>query len=350
MSRPPNSTLIIQNASSLAVVGIDTQFFNVNELLRGIKNIPDGHHFFHYSEVSESGESMRYGKWFHFSDGNIITVDFSEDYCRFTANINMPHSLSTDYAYMVNYPEDIDNWIKLTKFVDMEAIEEYVPSKDVPISTATPLKEENMVLLETLKDRDPSQKFEDQEGNELKYTIVQFKLPGPRSQNSEAEVTKNSLEKSWYLSELFGHDPELLLAEIQLAFLHFIILGNLCSCTQWLSLLKLILMSPKYLLAHLKFGVDFLALLLAQLGRLPVEYMNAPGLEVINMKEYTDIMENLSYIRISDARWDEIKALNKSKFGIELSFIKKVDADNFEVYDLDCYDEEDEDAPAVVMG
>lgn len=349
MSRPPQTTLVLANASGLSIVGIDTQFFMANELIRGIKVIPNGHHLFHYSESTESGEAMRYGQWFHCNDGDIITVDFSEDSCVFTYNVNPTPTLSADYAYMVAYPENIEVWTKLTKYVDSEAIWEYCPHSNVPISTATPLKEENMVLLETLRSRDASQKYEDQSDKELKYTIVQFRLAGPRSRNDEVEVTQNSLEKSWYLEELFGHDHELLLAEIQISYVHFVILGNLCSCTQWLTLLKLVLMSARFLLGNLRFAVDFLALLLAQLDKLPVEYLNGLGVDVVDVKTYVEIMENLSYVNINDDTRRKIADLSKSKFGIDLSFHKNTDSDNFEVYDMNDYDEDDEDAPAIVM-
>lgn len=349
MSRPPQTTLILRNVSNLSIVGIDTQFFMTNELLRGIKVIPDGHHFFHYSESTESGADMRYGQWFKCNDGNIISVDFSEDSCVFTYNINPTPTLTSDYAYMVAYPENIDTWTKLTKHVDSEAIWEYCPHANIPISTATPLKEENMVLLEMLQTRDDSQKFEDQDDKELKYTIVQFRLAGPRSRNDEVEVTQNSREKSWYLAQLFGHDPELLLAEIQISYIHFVVLGNLCSCTQWLTLLKLVLMSAKFLLGNMRFAMDFLGHFLAQLDKLPVEYINSMEVQVVDMKTYVEIMENLSYIRINDDTWKKIRELSRSKFGIELSFHKKIDSDNFEMYDMNDYDEDDEDAPAIVM-
>lgn len=349
MSTPQKTTLIIQNIDTLAVVGLDLLFFNVNELLRGIKLIPPGIHFFHYSASTEKGDSIRYGKWFQCSDGDIITVDYSEDTCNFIHNVNVPPTLGSDYAYMVPYPGDTTKWAELTRYVDMEATEEYIPAGESPITTATPLKEENMVLIEALKARDPNQQFEDQDGKELRYTIVQFKLRGPDDGSIVAERTANSLEKSWYLVHLFGHDPELLLGEIQLSFVHFIILGNLCSCTQWLTLLKLVLMSASFLGRHPKFGQEFLGLLLAQLDNLPVEYMSTSGMGVVSMKEYTDIMENLSYIRIDDGLWGKIKVMSRRKFGIGLQFAKEVDANNFEVFDLADYDEDDEDAPAVLI-
>lgn len=349
MSRPPQTTLVLGNVSSLTIIGIDTQFFMANELIRGIKVIPEGHHFFHYSESTETGEAIRYGHWFSCDDGDIISVEFSEDSCVFTHNANPIPTLSTDYAYMVAYPESLETWTKLTKYVDAEALWEYCPPANIPILTATPLKEENMVLLETLHSRDSNQKFEDQTDKELKYTILQFKLSGPRSSSDEVEVTRNFLEKSWYLTQLFGHDPELLLAEIQISFLHFIILGNLCSCTQWLMLLKLVLMSSRFLLGNMKFAQEFLGLLVLQLDKLPTEYMSSLDIGVVDMKTYTEVMEDLSYIRINDITWSKIRELNRHKFSFDLSFHKKIDADNFEVYDMDDYDEDDEDAPAVVM-
>lgn len=345
MSRPPKTTLILSNLQSNTLIGIDTHFFTVNELLKGIKLIPEGIHLFHYSESAESGESMRYGKWFQCKDEDILTVELGDESCHVTANVNAPPNLSEEYSYMVKYPET-KNWEELVNFVDSEAVEEYTPDQNFPISTATPLKEENMVLLDILRERDPKQKFQDQEGQELNYTILQNKLTGPITGDRESSTTQNSLDKSWYLQQLFGHDPELLLAELQLLFVHFIILGNLCSCTQWLSLMKLVLLSSKYLKENVKFSMEFLDLLRAQLTSLPSEYISS-GMEVVDMEVYLAVMENFSYI-FSGEKWGDIKNLNQTRFGITLEFSKEVDADNFEVYDLNDYDENDEDAPAVV--
>lgn len=342
MATPPLTTLIL-NSSPFSVVGIDTQFFEVNALLRGIKLIPKGVHLFHYSESTQDGVSMRYGRWFECKDGDIVSVDFSEEKCQFTVNVNPPATLAADYAFMVVYPEDSAVWTSLSKFVDSEAIDEYVPANNTPISTATPLKEENMVLVETLRERDPKQTFEDQTGKELRYTIVQFRLRAAES-HSDRDITQNSLEKSWYVTQLFGHDPELLLAEILISFVHFVVLGNLCSCTQWLTLLRLVLMSPQFLHHHRGFGADFMALLHAQLEKLPREYM--AGLQVVGMQTFAEVMENLAYI--NDSTWSSISEVNQRRFGLEIS-PKNVDANNFEVYDMEDYDEDDEDAPAVIM-
>ena len=69
--------------------------------------------------------------------------------------------------------------------------------------------------------------MEDQSDKELRYTIIQFKINKENTESVE-EVTENYLDKSWYLSQLYGNDIELMFGELQLSFINFVILGNFC--------------------------------------------------------------------------------------------------------------------------
>lgn len=345
MSRPPNGTLILSllPESSESVIGIDTQFFNVNNLLKGIKLIPPGIHFFHYSDSTDDGKSIRFGWWFSCKEGEVIHATWDSSQNQFNVSESIPSDFGPIYNYMVKYPED-QSWKVLAGHIDMESVEEYSPT-DV-VSTATPLKEENMVLMEILCARDPHQKFQDQTGKELCYTILQFNLRGPASKGSEADVTRLALDKSWYLLELFGHDLELLLAELEMSFVHFVVLGNLCSCTQWCSLMRLVLLSGDFLRKNGPFASVFLNTVASQIEKLPEEYM---GLEVVDLKDYVGIMENLAHVfGPGNPEWNRLKFVNK-RFNFDLTVLQsKFDKDNFEVYDMNDFDDDDENAPAIV--
>lgn len=343
MSQPPLGTLILSNLINDVVIGIDTHFFNVNNLLKGIKLIPPGTHLFHYSDSVYEGTAIRCGRWFTIKEGEVLHAVWNESLASFNFESSIPMDFGEIYNYMVKYPTN-DSWTQVASYIDTESLEEYNPEL---VSTATPLREENMVLIEILRAKDPKQQFEDQTSEELRYTILQFQLAGPRNEDSHAEVTRNALDKSWYLLQLFGHDLELLLAELQISFIHFVVLGNMCSCTQWCNLLRLVLMSRDFLEKNVKFAETFLNIVSAQLLLMPEDYM---GLEVIDMKDYVAIMENFSHTFLSTSfrPWEKVKAVNK-RFNLNLGLLQsKFDEDNFEVYNMEDYDEGDEDAPALV--
>lgn len=351
MSRPPKATLVLSSIESLgkdAVIGIDTQFFTVNTLLRGIKLVPAGIHLFHFSNSINDGTSVRFGWWFECKESDIFCVDWSEDKCSFKPQATVPPELGDMYQHMVGYPEDPIVWHRLTNYIDTEAIEEYTPGQEIPVTTATPLNEENMLLLDILLSRDPHQKIEP-DSEQLRYTIIDHKSSGVGSNAQVSQVTESARDRSWYLRKLFGHDLEILLAELQLCFVHFVVLGNLCSCTQWLSLMKLILMSSSFLSENQKFGEQAVSVIIAQLQKLPPDYISPDlDLAVVDLAIYFDVMENFYHSFGNSRMWAALRDANRP-FGITLNFHSLFDEENFEVYNIKEYDADDEDAPAIVQ-
>lgn len=402
VSTPPQTTIILhgipKDAAGQWLLGIDSQFFNVNELLNGIKLIPEGIHLFHYSIPVTSADdtksapdqklissSLRFGFWFECKDSDVLLVcwdtvleklvvvnpDEEMERLNYTKALL---SLGDIYPMMVSYPEDKGKWDRLTNFIDFEILEDFLPQATETysgeISTVMSSREENMVLLDVLKAKSPGQQYEDQSNAELKYTIFEFKRPRDDSQGIE-QTTENYLDKSWYLKELYGHDLEFLLGELQLSFLNFVILGNFCSSVHWCNILKLVLMSAKFMVQSQGFSIKFLDIFRDQLHILPKEYLvdEVGGNNFINIKTYADIMENFAKDIIPSWRennanccgkmkmggmvlekWSNIVILHQQRFGIDLNTLgaASVDENDIEVYDLDQYDENDEDAPAIV--
>lgn len=330
-----------------AAIGVDTQFFTVTNFLKGIKNIPPGLHLVHYSESVETGSSIRYGWWIQFEEGEVKTIKWHEDDAEIVSELRLGSDFGDAYQFMVDCPEDHHKWHRLSNFVDSEALEEYIPTDPNGVSTATPLKEENMVLLDILSRKQPLDAFEDQTSKELRYTIVERSKRRSLEQ-TVAQVTEDALDRSWYMSSLFAHDVDLFLAELQIAFIHFIVLGNLSSYSQWMSLLQLVLKSKSFVLGNAKFSENFLKVFLAQIETIPSEYlMDTLEVQVVDLKSYVGVIDSLEEV-MAGPDWARIKQLNLSRFGMEFSSTSKFDSNDFEVYDMENYDENDEDAPAII--
>lgn len=386
MSRPPNSTIVFLNLpvqSSSWLMGIDFQFFNLNRVFKGIKLIPDGVHLLHYSEAlpepdtsdkENAVSSLRYGHWIECKEGFVHIFFWDEESHRLVMveqNL-LDYSkgmarLGDDYKYMVAYPGDADEWAKLTNMIDLEVIEEYLPTENGSglVSTIMPSREERIALTEILNRNQPTSGTaavkEDEE--EINYTIIQHDKH--RKDRTGQELTDDHFDKSWYLQELYGHDNELLIAELQLAFVSFVAVGSFCSGTQWLSLAKLVLTSKSFLDRSKNFFLTFLGTLHLQLIKLPPELL-VDELNLhnqLNIKIYVEVMENFSNIFDNmngdccgkmklngnlQNIWHNIVATNQ-KFGIDLKQLKRlVDEENFEVFNLEDYDENDEDMPVIV--
>ncbi|WPK24339.1 hypothetical protein PUMCH_001609 [Australozyma saopauloensis] len=349
---PPNGTLIFHYPEDLgpdAVIGIDTQFLTAQGILKGIKLIPPGLHLFHFSRSISQGDCLRYGWWFFIEEGQVLSVDWSEEQSVFTI-IPADNSVGELYPLMIEYPETHALWNELTKFVDTEALEEYIPTPPEPISTATPLLEENMVLAELLKKRQPTLKLESQEHKELKYTILQEKQQAPQKMGEE--LTRSALDRSWQFEQLFGHDKDLFLAELQLTLIHFVVLGNLCSCTQWSTLLYLILRCESFLRANPLFTSDLLSLMSTQLTLIPTEYIDELLVsQIVDVSKCRLAIEYLAdfvpQLPSLYAPWQKLKFVAQRKLSME-KVGSIFDKNNFEIYDLGQHDADDEDAPAIV--
>lgn len=391
MSRPPLTTLVLEGIPPKAtewLMGIDSQFFLVSQLLRGIKSIPSGIHLFHYSVPTE-GLSLRYGYWFDCIEGDLFVVRWDQDDEKLIMNNPreatdkhelLNHSKVADqlgdiYSRLIEYPENANNWFgNLANYIDFEILMEFLPYKGSneiyveEINTMMPSKEENLILADTLLKKDPNTKIEDQSNNELKYTIIEFMKNRHQKEQKVETITQEYLDKSWYLEELFGHDHELLFGELQLAFLNFVILGSFCSGLQWLNLLKLLQSCDGFIKRNQTFALNFLKIFESQLNLLPPEYLSVDSFNSIDLQSYVKVMEGFSQTVFLESSWNNgdccgrmklggliiekwinIKIIHKSRFGIDLNALKERDNDGeFEVYNLSDYDENDEDAPAIV--
>lgn len=405
-SKPPQNTLVFENLPSKAnlnlwLMGIDTQFFNINNIFRGIKLIPPGIHLFHYSippgdESPQSNgipseaisSSSRFGIWLDCKDNDVLILRWDDESERL--NIIDPNkdeeqlnyskclgSIGDIYPFMVSYPENSLKWFNfLINYIDFEVIQEFVPcDNDMysgDITSMMPSKEENMVLLDALQKVNPGtlSSLEDQTDKELKYTIIQFKISKENTE-SVKEVTENYLDKSWYLNQLYGNDIELMLGELQLSFINFVILGNFCSGLQWLNIIRLILMSRKFIKSSQKVALDFLTVFQHHLEQLPKEYLidDLALNNLLDLQKYILVLENFARdifpkdtwdlngccgkMKLSGfikEKWQRILNINKSKFNIDFEKLgqRNIDENEIEVYDLNDYDENDEDAPAIV--
>lgn len=309
---PPLGTLCVELNGVSGTIGIDLHYFNVEGFFKGIKGIPAGMHLFHYS--LRNGP-VRWGRFVEVKEGQVLSVEYDKSSERFR-KAALP-DVGEFYKYMVEYPGS-GCWLQLTGYIDGDIVDQFCPPE---VSTATPLKEENMVLLDVLKLRDPSQRFDSQHGHELEFTILQFDLV-------QGDRTASLMDKLWYMAQLY--EEAVFFGELQLAFVLFVCLGNVCASAQWMSLLKLALMCGRLRGSFYRVFTD---LWRRQLETLPREY-----LEMLDVDALRAICTNMSHL----PHWDE---LEEAVASVGLRVKTPQYADGFEVWD---FASDGEYSPAIV--
>lgn len=393
IAKPPKVTLVFNNIDfggllKGCTLGIDLLFFNVNDLVKGIKLITPGLHLLHYSLNLKAAEEykatnntlnftdeVRYGYWFDSKENDVLIVQWNDDLKRLefvhmldeTEQLNVTkclNELGNLYPMMITYPENGNDWSHLTNFLNFDIVEDYIsclqPGITVELCSSSASYEENLEDIEITNQRVPLNSKNLINHDELRYTVIDLrKSAKDRDMN---KVTNSFLNKTWYLREIYNGNKYLILAEVQLTFLNFILLGNFSSCLQWLKLLKLLLMCSSLLKTEMQYSFDFLKAFRSQLRVLPEEYLLDKNFDnnVIDVKSYTEIIENfnsdifsLSYDEVlmkdeSKNLWRSIIELHRDKFGLDFSKISTgMDENNMEVFDIEDYDEDDENAPAI---
>lgn len=385
MSKPPNSTILLEggiggDGKGDWLIGIDLLFFTVTNKFYGIKNIPLGIHLFHYSKVEAS--SVRYGVWFECVEGDIVVLRWDSnkemfavlkqddgdgdvqllDYSKALAE------LGDAYSYMTNFQTNEKDWKfwkdSLVNHVDLDVLER-VLGEDTPLEVSTIMasRQENDILREVLRKGGAtvSEKVgvleEELAEGELCYTQIHFKLT--QSGSVGADVTRDYLDKTWYVNEIFP-DREYLLGEFQASFVHYVIFGNYCSMVQWLNMLKLMLMSSSFVLTSKSFSLNFLSIYYSQLMKLPREYLIGGDADeiLIDLKTYVEIIENfMEFFKEWDSKlccgklklqgmvkqkWDEIINLHKKLFDIDFSKITNSTTD-------DIFNKDDEEEGPIIV-
>lgn len=297
MSTPPQCTFVLSNIPSTFTLGIDLQFFNSNDLLKGIKLIPQGLHVFHYQPDQNS---IRTGFYFEAQDHDVIICYWdskeekllvgSEEVGELNITKEMD-KLPEYYSFMIAYPEpeqtSLSTWKALTSHLSLSQLEYVLPKGNTIDSTLTSTQENNH-LLQTLHQsaqirtstpsKDPIlNSIIDQSSNEVKYTEIDLRQ-SIRPNSTASEKTKDGIDKSWYLNHLlttqYNTNRHTLLGEIQLTYLNFLIFANHASLQQWLKLQHVLCHCDDILRMKMELYQSFLELMCVQYENLPEEYFN----------------------------------------------------------------------------
>ncbi|KAL6325979.1 hypothetical protein AAG906_038471 [Vitis piasezkii] len=207
------ATLLLLDVPQFTLIGIDTLMFSVGPVFKGIKMIPPGPHFVYYSS------SNRDGSKFSPIVGFFIDTCPSEEerYCQSVKSLEFDRELG---PYTLSQYGD---WKRLSNYITKTTIERIALDQQLRNSKFS-------------KSADKSQK------RGCYYTSIPrvIKRKGIHGQ----ELTSLNLDKTQLLESIlmkdYGGSEDLLLGELQFAFIAFLMGQSLEGFLQWKSLVSLL--------------------------------------------------------------------------------------------------------------
>ncbi|XP_037279575.2 protein AAR2 homolog isoform X1 [Rhipicephalus microplus] len=340
------ATLVFLDVPPGTEFGLDMSTNVVGDKFRGVKLIPAGLHFVHYSAVSKTGTAApRTGFFHYFEKGEMLvkkwdkaTEDISpepvdmEEVERLRSNLrgDLDQHLAV-FAYA-----EWRRWISLTKHVSRAVLERLQPERSV-IYSATPFEPINfcshrggdLASVDSrgdcgedirLSDR-AKELLELKEVPECKIRYTEIPKKRHPSGSTPSEITKHGMDSSYVLEQLLATWPhqEDLLGELQFVFVCFLV-GHVYPCfEQWQKLVRIFCTSSEAIDRHPDFFSDLVSVLHFQLREVPCDFF----VDIVSRKNFltealTSLFRNIAESSLPDNSPTTLK-MKANRFRISLT-------------------------------
>ncbi|KAK7276275.1 hypothetical protein RIF29_17413 [Crotalaria pallida] len=252
-------TLLLLDVPQYTLVGVDTQVFSVGPAFKGIKMIPPGTHFVYYSSSTRDGKEFSpiigffidvgpsqviVRKWDQQEERLVrVSEEEEERYSQAVKNLEFDRQLG---PYNLSHYEE---WKQLSNYITKSIIERLEPiggeiSVEYEERTVTniPKTPSEKALEDQPKVDNSAASFGKTQRKGCYYTSIPrvVKCKGISGQ----ELTSLNLDKTQLLETLltkdYGGSENLLLGELQFAFVAFLMGQSLQAFFQWKSLVSLL--------------------------------------------------------------------------------------------------------------
>lgn len=254
------ATLLFLDVPQYTLVGIDTQMFTVGPAFKGIKMIPPGPHFVYYSSSDKEWNEFSpvIGFFIYASPSEVIvrkwdpneerSVKLSEDeeerYSQAVKNLEFDKQLG---GYTLN---QYGKWKRLSNYITKDVIDRIEPiGGEITVVNESDgngnVAKTSMdkALAEQLRESDFSRKVENFPRKGCYYTPIPCIIKQKGIQGHQ--LTSMNLDKTQLLESIlmrnYGGSGDLILGEIQFAFIAFVMGQSLEGFFQWKSLVSLFL-------------------------------------------------------------------------------------------------------------
>ncbi|XP_019055590.1 PREDICTED: protein AAR2 homolog isoform X2 [Nelumbo nucifera] len=252
------ATLLLLDVPQYTLVGIDTQMFSVGPLFKGIKMIPPGPHFVYYSSADRNGNEFSpvVGFFLDACPSEVIVRRWHQQEERL---VKLPEEEEEKYHEAVKRFE-FDNqlgpyalnhfgtWKQISNYITKSTIERIEPiGREITVVCESGLVEQvpktvmEKALAEQLRNSKFSTSAEKSQRRGCYYTSIPrvVKNKGISGQ----ELTSLNIDKTQLLETIlvkeYGGAEDLLLGELQFAFIAFLMGQSLEAFFQWKALVSL---------------------------------------------------------------------------------------------------------------
>ncbi|XP_071968214.1 protein AAR2 homolog isoform X1 [Engystomops pustulosus] len=294
------ATIVIFGLPEGSEFGIDSNSWQVGPRFKGVKMVPPGIHFIHYSVkrlVGASGETgPRSGMFLYLEQKEICLFRWDSKEEEMVAAFqeeaeNLREQLTSLDRSLGPYPyESLRSWVSLTNHISKEAMLRLQPACGTICSFPEVLPMEEMThtadrakhnlprydtVCQNYKEgmsRLPQMK--QKEGTEIRFSQLPEKMYPKNA--SAAEITQHSMDLSYALGQLleinYPGNPLAFLAELQFSFVCFL-LGNVYEgFEQWKNLLNLLCRAETFSLQHPDLYSEVISVLYHQLAQVPTDF------------------------------------------------------------------------------
>ncbi|XP_014482230.1 PREDICTED: protein AAR2 homolog [Dinoponera quadriceps] len=293
------ATLVLLDVPVGTDVGIDIKSWNTEGNFKGIKMIPPGIHYVHYSAVNEFGEmAPRVGFLHNFQkyeflvkkwdskEEDISTESVPEETVR-----RLKDNLKELDRYLGPYPYEIwKQWSELTSKINVTLMErcsplcgyvrsalelEHCSDASRPRGGESEAKRPRRSGKLTAEDKEEEllPDLKPKPGTELRLT----EIPDKRYPDdaTPSEITRHSLDSSYTLSATLRklREPVEIIGEMQLTFICFLAGQSLDAFEQWKKLVTLICDADRAIPQYRSVYIEFLQALEVELSYVPEEIL-----------------------------------------------------------------------------
>ncbi|XP_073310292.1 uncharacterized protein [Primulina huaijiensis] len=253
------ATLLLLDVPQFTLIGIDTQMFSSGPKFKGIKMIPPGVHFVYYSSSNREGSEFSpiVGFFIDASPSQVIVRKWEKKEELFVKLLEEEEERYYEAVKRLEFDAQLGPY-SLSQYVEWKHLSNYINKATIdriePIGgEITVVSESKMVgnfpkttMEKALAEQLRTRKFSTHEENSQRRGCYYTKIPRFVKHNgvSGGELTNMNLDKTQLLEGIlmkeYGGVEDSLLAEMQFAFIAFLMGQSLEAFLQWKLLLSLL--------------------------------------------------------------------------------------------------------------
>ncbi|KAF8362731.1 hypothetical protein PRIPAC_89654 [Pristionchus pacificus] len=308
--------LILRDFPVGSEFGIDYKSWKTGDQFMGLKMIPPGVHFVY---VSVKG-MPRIGFFHNFQPKEVLVKKWSketedldesivsaEEIERFRSNLKNMDRMLGPYPY-----EEYRKWYSLTDFITQSDVDRLNPEKGRISAQAelesleTKMERESDVgcSSKVTRENPKRMRFADEEGLpvmevkpgfEIQFTLIP-QLPGDRGRRADHSVYLQHILSNLSVNEV--------LAELQYAFVCFLIGQVFEGLEQWKKMIHLVCLSPSSIGSHNELFVSLMRVLFYQTKECPKDFF----IDILSKDNFLTTTLSVMFANIADSRAnDELK-------------------------------------------